>query len=184
MEPETPTDETLVRATRRGDEAAFDELYRRYGHRLFSYVLRLLGDRELAEDLLQEVFMAVLRDRSFDLRPGGFGAWIFTVARRRCLNQLRADARHDDKLDAFREAGDAASARSPEAAVEARQLVLAGLASLSLAQRDALVLKEVGGLTYREIAVIQEVPEGTAKSRLHFAIRTIRSLLRGDLQES
>jgi len=64
------TDEELVRDTRRGKMVAFDELYRRYSRRLFGYVRRYVPEREAAEDLLQDVFLAVLRDRSFDLSHG------------------------------------------------------------------------------------------------------------------
>ncbi|TNF31787.1 MAG: sigma-70 family RNA polymerase sigma factor [Deltaproteobacteria bacterium] len=172
-----PTDEELVRATRAGDGAAFDALYRRYSGKLFSYLLRLTGDRAAAEDLLQDVFLAVLRDRGFDLRDAGFGAWLFTVARRQALNAARGDLRRDRRDRAVTPA-DLAPAPTPEAAVAQRELVLSGLAALPEAHRDALVLKEVAGLTYREIARVQDVPEGTAKSRLHHAIRSLRALLR------
>ncbi|MCB9737180.1 MAG: sigma-70 family RNA polymerase sigma factor [Deltaproteobacteria bacterium] len=176
---ETPTDEALVQAVRRGDAAAFDALYRRWSARLFGYLVRATGERATAEDLLQESFMAVLEDRGFDLRPGGFPAFLFTVARRRALNRARADGRHDRRVEALRGAAatDAAPA-SPEATLTQRELVLTGLAALPEAHRDALVLKEVAGLTYREIALVQDVPEGTAKSRLHHAIHSLRALLR------
>lgn len=172
----TLTDEELVRATRAGDGDAFDALYRRYSGKLFSYLVRLSGDRAAAEDLLQDVFLAVLRDRGFDLRAGGFGAWLFTVARRRALNRARDDGRraqHTRQLPT-----DAPRPLTPETALAQRELLLAGLATLPEAHRDALVLKEVAGLTYREIAAVQEVPEGTAKSRLHHAIQSLRALLR------
>jgi len=175
----TPTDEELVIATRSGEGEAFDALYRRYSGKLYSYLLRLTGDRATAEDLLQDVFLAVLRDRGFDLRAGGFGAWLFTVARRRALNAARGAQRHQRRVRALAEPDETAPRPpSPEAATSQRELVLGGLATLSEVHRDALVLKEVAGLTYREIAAVQEVPEGTAKSRLHHAIQSLRALLR------
>lgn len=169
------SDEELVRAIRGGDGAAFDELYARYSRKLFSYVLRILGSREQAEDVFQEVFMEVLRKDALELREAQFAGWLFTVARNRCLTALRNDA--------ARKAPRAETTRLDpplDEAIDRRarlELVRGALASLSEAHQEVLLLKEVGGLTYRQIAEIQAVPEGTAKSRLHFALRAVRSAL-------
>src|SRR5262245_29257348 len=175
------TDEELVADIREGDLRAFDELYRRYERRLFGYLLRTVHDRALAEDLFQEVLITVLRDDAVDLRPGRFAGWLFTVARNRCLDHLRAHERHREKLRDL-----ATTPRSPAPSPEELSEVgedlarlRAALAMLSDAHQDALMLKQVGRLTYREIADLQSVPEGTAKSRLHFAIRAVRRFLGG-----
>lgn len=174
------TDEELVRQIRRGETAAFDDLYRRYHARLFGYILRLVGERALAEDLFQEVFLTVLRDDAMELRPGRFGSWLFTVARNRALSALRGSQRRAERLESL-SAQPAAPPASPEE-ISARGERLAelrtALCTLSEVHQDVLILKEVGNLTYREIADIQQVPEGTAKSRLHFAIKALRRVLR------
>lgn len=175
---ETASDEALVSAIRAGDLQAFDVLYARYSARLFSYVLRLVGDRAVAEDVLQDVFMTVLRDRGARLQPGRFGGWLFTVARNRCLTELRSERRRAARSEAA-PAPNAVMA-SPEGAVVSRQLLGAAFATLSPEHADALLLKELGGLTYREMARVLDVPEGTAKSRLHHAIHAVRDWLRGE----
>jgi RNA polymerase sigma-70 factor, ECF subfamily len=167
------SDEDLVRAVRRGEIQAFDELYSRYARRLFSYLLHLSDDRARAEDLLQEVFLTALRSDALQLAPGKFGGWLFTVARNRALSEHRKDVRRAEapELEAKPEPP------TPEAEVAKRQtlsLLAEAIGALSEQHRDVLILKEVAGLTYSQIAAVQNVPEGTAKSRLHHAIRSVR----------
>jgi len=170
------TDEALVAAVRAGDMRAFDELYRRYSARLFTYVLRMVDDRALAEDVLQEVFLTVLKDQRTVLAPGRFGGWLFTVARNRCLTELRSARRRAARHDSIAapEAGPSA-----EEVVGSRHLLGAAFSRLSTEHADVLLLKEVGGLTYSEMASVLDVPEGTAKSRLHHAIHAVRGWLQG-----
>lgn len=169
-------DEALVRRVRQGDLGAFDELYQRYNRRLFSYILRYVAERELAEDLLQEVFIAVLRDTGLDLELGHFGAWLFTVARNACLNHVRNARRRESKSRELGP-GEHAQSMSPEEHADRRQKmarIQAALAALPEPQQDALILKQVAELTYGQIAQIFGVPEGTIKSRLHLAIKEMR----------
>ncbi len=164
------SDEDLVRAVRRGEIEAFDELYARYARRLFSYLLHLSNDRARAEDLLQEVFLTALRSEAFDLRPGKFAGWLFTVARNRAYSERRKESRAV-------EVETPEPPPSPEAEVEKREafaLLAEAIGALSPPHRDVLMLKEVAGLTYSQIAAVQNVPEGTAKSRLHHAIKSVR----------
>src|SRR5678816_313851 len=92
------SDEELVLAIRRGDQAAFDELYGRYSGKVFGYIHRLLGDRAAAEDVFQEVFMEVLKKDALELRTKQFGGWLFTVARNRCLTHARTAQRRREML--------------------------------------------------------------------------------------
>jgi RNA polymerase sigma-70 factor (ECF subfamily) len=170
------SDEQLMLEVRRGDLRAFDELYARYERRLFGYVVRTLRHRALAEDVFQDVFMEVLRKGALELREGQFAGWLFTVARNRCLDELRKQARPPPEPEPLPEsAGE--DAEMIAARNERFALLQDALASLSEPHREVLLLKEVGGLTYRQIAEVQSVPEGTAKSRLHFAMRAVRSAL-------
>lgn len=174
------SDEDLVLAIRRGDLAAFDELYARYSGRLFGYLLRLLGDRDAAEDVFQEVFMEVLRKDALELREKQFAGWLFTVARNRGLTQVRTASRRKNALEEARPLAEAGANEGLEERTDRRariDAVGAVLDSLSEAHREVLLLKEVGGFTYRQIAELQSVPEGTAKSRLHFAVRALRRAL-------
>jgi RNA polymerase sigma-70 factor (ECF subfamily) len=135
-------------------------------------------DEALAEDLLQDVVLTVLHDRGFDLSSGRFGGWLFTVARNRCTSELRRRPRQGEALDDRSEQPDVAP--SPEQQAERRQqLARVGRAMQGLpeGQQDALLLKQLGELSYAEIARIQQVPEGTVKSRMHLAIRALQRLL-------
>jgi RNA polymerase sigma-70 factor (ECF subfamily) len=167
------TDEDLLVALRGGELRAFDELYARYERRLFGYVLRLVGDRDLAEDLFQDVLLTVVRDATFDPARGRFSAWLFTVARNRCREQRRRAE--------TRERGDArvpaTALPDPEGVLARVRSVRAAMAGLPAEQQELLVLKQVGELSYREIATMQGVKEGTIKSRLHAAMSAFRRAL-------
>jgi RNA polymerase sigma-70 factor, ECF subfamily len=184
--PPSASDEALLIALREGELAAFDELHRRWARRLYGYVLRHVGDAVIADDLFQDVFLTVLRDRSYDPARGRFAAWLFALARNRCLDQRRADERR-----AHRSADmpDEPPAQHPialgdpeETLARAQQgrTVRAAIAGLPEAQRQLLILKQVGGLTYREIGEMHGIPEGTVKSRLHAAVSAFRRALTGE----
>lgn len=170
-----PRDEELLTAVRSGDLRAFDRLYARYERRLFGYMLRILGDREQAEDLFQDVVLTVLRDRGYDPARGRFSAWLFTVARNRCLEEMRRARGRDEKADDL--PAPKSIAEDPEQSIGRRRQVRAAMAGLPPAQQHLLLLKQVGDLTYREIADIHGVAEGTIKSRLHAAMKAFRERL-------
>jgi RNA polymerase sigma-70 factor (ECF subfamily) len=170
------SDEELVEQLRDGDMSAFDALYGRYERRLFGYVRRMVGDPQQAEDLFQEVFYTVLTDRSFDPERGRFAAWLFTVARNRCNQELRKQQRRDDKdrlvaAATTTDTGDLAD-------VHARNSpVVAAMGALDEPQQQLLLLKQVGELTYKEIGTLLGVAEGTIKSRMHEAMKQFRRRL-------
>jgi RNA polymerase sigma-70 factor (ECF subfamily) len=176
MSERGPADEELLLAVRGGDLRAFDALYARYERRLFGYLRRLVDDRELAEDLLQDVMLTVIHDRGYDPDKGRFSAWLFTVARNRCLQHHRRVAvrRADDASSPLPRAADPPD---PEEALGRHQQVRVAMASLPEAQQQLLMLKQVGELTYREIAEILGAAEGTIKSRLHAATKAFRQRL-------
>lgn len=171
------TDEDLVLALRGGDMGAFDRLYARYEQRLYGYIRRIVGEAAVADDLFQDVFLTVLRDRSYDPTRGRFAAWLFTVARNRCLAGQRLD-RH---RDALREQAGVHLQPAPAADPELRHgqvaRVHAAMAALPEPQRQLILLKQLGDLSYREIAALLGVAEGTIKSRLHAATQAFRRLL-------
>lgn len=166
------SDEELLEAVRGGDLRAFDVLYLRYERRLFGYIRRMVDDRNVAEDLMQDVVLTVLRDRSYDPSRGRFGAWLFTVARNRCLQLKRRRAVRERELPVPE-----AAVPDPELTTDRHRQVRTAMASLTDAQQQLLMLKQVGELTYREIADIHGVAEGTIKSRLHAATKAFRRRL-------
>lgn len=171
MPRRSETDESLLLAVRAGDLEAFDELYDRYANRLQGYIRRMVGEADRAEDIFQDVFFKVLRDRTFDPGRGRFSAWLFTVARNQILGVARTRARRE------RLAPDPAPIEAPdlEAQLSDAARVRRAMAGLTEMQRQLLLLKQLGDLTYREIATALGVAEGTIKSRLHTATKAFRA---------
>jgi RNA polymerase sigma-70 factor (ECF subfamily) len=176
------SDEELVSALRRGDLAAFDRLYDRYARRLYGYIRRMVLDPAHADDAFQEVFMVVLRARGadasgFDPARGRFAAWLFAVARNRCLADRRQGLARAALLNQESQRIEPSSDTfSPERLDDARRMH-AAMDALPEDQRQLILMKQLGELTYREIAQLLGVAEGTIKSRLHAAMVALRHLL-------
>jgi RNA polymerase sigma-70 factor (ECF subfamily) len=166
------SDEQLIEALRAGEIAAFDRLYARYEGRLYGYVRRMMEVESEADDLFQDIFLGVLKDRSFDPARGRFSAWLFAVARNRCLMSRRKDARHRHALERAR-------VETPlrHDAPDRDARVRAAMHRLTEDQRQLLLLKQVGELTYKEIGQMLDIAEGTVKSRVHSAMTAMRHQL-------
>jgi RNA polymerase sigma-70 factor (ECF subfamily) len=170
------SDATLVERLpfdRSGDELR--ELYRRYAPELFGFATSALGDRELAEEVVQDVFAQLWRHaEDYDQRRASVRTWLYAIARNRIIDaHRRAAARpkraeDDDSLDTVAEM-DAALDHAV-----LRWQVTAALARLSPAHREVIRLAHYGGLTMREIADRTGVPLGTVKSRTSYALRHLR----------
>lgn len=173
MAADPTSDEALVAALRGGDLEAFERLYDRYERRLYGYIRRFVAEASVADDLFQDVFVTVLRDRTYDPERGRFAAWLFMVARNRCLGEQRR-TRTREAL-----AGQLQEHLTPAPAIDIDDAgrVHAAVAALPEPQRQLILLKQLGELTYREIAGLLGVAEGTIKSRLHAATAALRRLL-------
>jgi RNA polymerase sigma-70 factor (ECF subfamily) len=177
----------LLTKCARGDEKAYRELVERLEKPLINFILRYVGERNLAEDLFQETFVRVLRNLA-DFRPeASIGTWIFTIARNLCLDHLKAKKRHrevsleapasdsEGRVIEFKEVlrgkGDA-----PQRNVERTEMKAAAvraLRQLAPAKREALVLRIYSELPYQEIARVVGAPVGTVKFRVHEALRDL-----------
>ena len=180
------SDEACMQRYRQGDEQAFGVLYQRYREKLHRYVLRLSGRDGEAEEVFQEVWIAVIRSRdSFDT-SASFATWLFSIAHRRAADRWRALSRHapdgldiTDDDDALTRIVDDNGA-TPERQWHSHSLgeaMLEAVARLPLPQREAFLLKAEGDLSLEEIAQATGVSRETAKSRLRYAQKRLRELL-------
>lgn len=157
-------DPELIRAAGAGDTAAFEELVRAYQSHIWRFLRHLLGDPDLAEDITQETFVRVYRKLGTFRFRSKFSTWVFQVARNAGIDALRSRQRRERLLTAM-------EPREPEVILggELRMEIEAALRSLSPKLREAFVLIEALGLTYREAGLTIGVPEGTVKSRVYHA---------------
>ncbi len=176
----------LLRRLKQGDARAFRDLVRRHQDRVYSMTLRMLGDPHEAEDVAQEVFLAVHRNLPRFRGDCRLSTWIFRVARNHCLNRIeylerRAPAAADVEQAAESDAeGFGSSLERPDRAYlseETRSGVQRALRSLSPEHRLLVVLRDIEGLSYEEVGRIAELPAGTVKSRLHRARSALAEVL-------
>jgi len=175
-------DAELVGRWQAGDASAFEALVRRHERPVFRLALRMLGNREEAEDVTQEALLSLHRHGHSFRRESRFSTFVYRVAVNAALNRRRSLGRRRSHLDAF--AGGQAmgqglpsTPRGPEDAVagdEVRARVQRCLHALPEALRAPVVLFDIAGLSYGEIAEILDVAEGTVKSRIHRARLALR----------
>ncbi len=184
-----PTDLELVAASRSGGAEAFRTLVERYQDRIFNTVFRLAGNEEDARDIAQETFLRVFENLARFRGDSAFYTWIFRIAVNQALTHRRQTARlrtvqaGDDPLEAPLSGTQAARLQTaaPEEEMQRRETeaqIADALAYLDADHRAAVVLRDIEGLDYREIAAVLDVPPGTVKSRIHRARLLLRQRLK------
>jgi RNA polymerase sigma-70 factor (ECF subfamily) len=191
------TDEALMAAYQKGDVAAFGELVARHEKRLWNFLRRFVRDNATAEDLLQEVFLRVVKSAVQWQPSAKVSTWLFTIARNLCTDQARrAEFRQAESLDQAK-AGDEGSglrridrvaANSGDAEKEAMGREIASLVDravgeLPVEQREVFLMREVMDMSFAEIAAQVGASEPTVKSRMRYALQRLRSNL-GELHEA
>ena len=180
-------DELMERVCTR-DLAAFEHLYDRYGDLVHSVVMRVVGDRYIAEDVTQDVFLRVWRKpEQFDLDRGKFTTWLLSIARNRSIDERRSRGRRlrheampspaeeeDPLLSVSDETEDPAQA---SVVADDQRAVRAALATLPPEQRLAIQLAYFGGMTQQEIANQLGQPLGTVKTRIRLGMQKMRGTL-------
>ena len=188
-----PTDEELIARFQNGDTYAFDLLVRRYKDPLLNFIFRFLGDLVEAEDIVQETFYRVYKNKHYYKEVAKFSTWIYRIATNVCLNEIRTGkykyelelksiyAESEGKLF---EAVDQKTTVKTDEKIEARersQTVRDAIAKLPKKQRLALILNAYDQLSYKEIAQRLACSEGAVKSIIHRAKLAIRDLLQKEI---
>ena len=179
----------LMAGLAQGDRTALRRLYDEHGPGLLRYLERILGDAGAAEDVCQEAFLRMWRKaEQFDPERGRFGAWLYRAASNLAFNRMALRSSKETTLEQPLRISEP-EVRSPvRSAVrdERAALLRDALARLRERDRAILVLRHLEERSVAEVAEILEVPEGTVKSRLHYAMNRLATLLephRGDLAE-
>lgn len=166
-------DDALVERAQSGDLLALEELFNKYRNQIFSLAYRMTGSTSDAEDLCQEIFLQVMRKIGSFQGRSSFSTWLYRVSMNRSRDYLRRKKRNPELLSQEGEVPepwdpgrDAGGLESVAISSEAQRIVQEALVQLPLSLRAPLVLHELEGLQYHEVASLLRLPVGTVKSRI------------------
>ncbi len=180
-------DSSLVSRCLRGDETAWEDLLRIHTRKVYGLCYRFTNSGSEAQDLTQEVFLRVFRTiKTFRSAEGSFGTWLARVTRNLLIDHYRRTRQErvtdsiEEQLPTIEESGASVSARPDQAVAgrEASEILQATLQKLSPDLREAVILRDLQEMEYREIASVLEIPEGTVKSRINRGRAELARLLR------
>ncbi len=185
-----PSDEDLIERFQNGDLYAFDLIVKRYKNQLLNFVYRFLGNAEEAEDLVQETFLRVYRNRKAYQKVAKFSTWIYTIAGNLAKTELRKRKRR--KFFSISDLGYnekdydiSDEAYNPEKDVDGRmkeEIIHREIEELSPKFREVIILRDVQQLSYEEISQIVNIPLGTVKSRVNRGRLKLQEKLRHILE--
>ena len=174
-------DRALIEAFQTGDEFAFVSLYNRYKDAVYAFCVKMLLNRELAQDVMQDTFLRIYENRERLLNTDSFKAWLFTIARNQCLNQLRRNnwqiPLDPEMVLPAHEHGAKGTPMFELEKSEKIRLVNRFLAELKPDYREVIVLREYQNLTYEEIAAVTRSTLSAVKSRLFKARKKLGAYL-------
>lgn len=192
LETASVTDELLMIRYQRGDREAFAWLVRRHHQRVYNFILRLVKQPTAAEELAQDTFLKIVKNSSTFKHEARFSTWLYAIARNLCIDhqrkqRLRRHASLEQPLpgdQTGRPLGESLPDPSPRSSVERSttkgrmaQAISAAVESLPEDQKEVFLLREVGGLPFKEIAEITGVGENTVKSRMRYALERLQQAL-------
>jgi len=177
----------VIRRFLEGDEHAFTEIVRQWETKIFNLAWRYMGNREDAQDVVQDTFLSVFKSAKNLRDPDSFSTWLYRITLNHCRTRWRRRSPElslDDPL-AGREDGEyeitgsMVAGSAPRDALETRDLIRKALMGLSEEHRAAIILKEYLGLNLEEVARVMDCPLSTAKSRLYHGLKGVqRNLMR------
>jgi RNA polymerase sigma-70 factor (ECF subfamily) len=183
------TDDELMAAFIVGDSAAMETLFLRYRQSVYSWLLRMTGDAAEAEDIYQDVWLKVIRHAA-DYRSGSFRAWLWQIVRNKATDRMRKMSPSlilDSPISAEGEGEEtivdqlsddrAADALMQIEEVERQRVVCEAIEALPMAQREVVLLRINGELSFKEIADMLAAPMGTVLARMHNAVKNLKSAL-------
>jgi RNA polymerase sigma-70 factor (ECF subfamily) len=173
-------DQVLFDTWLKGDTRGFSALYERYKNRVFGFLVRMTNDREIAEDLLQDTFLAAMRNASQFDRQRNFLSWIFGIAHKRTIDYFRhvkVESEHLEDTDRSLGKGP----MLPDATMSSQRLnvmINEAVNTLEPMQREVFLLRELGDVPFKDIAQMMKCPINTALGRMRLALKNIRSELK------
>lgn len=182
----------LIKRCQQGDLEAFEQLIAAYEKKMINYCWRMLGNPSDAEDAAQEVFIKVFRFIESFTGQSSFSTWLYRIASNVCLDILRKKKRQPADTVSLYQSGaegdefvlpvedDAPSPYESAQLNEAQRALNAALAQLGEEQRRVIILRDIEGFSYDEIAAVMHVPPGTVKSRINRARKSLQKLLEKD----
>jgi RNA polymerase sigma-70 factor (ECF subfamily) len=187
------SEKILIKRSKNGDIGAFEDLIEEYQQKVFNIALRMLGNYEDASDIAQEVFIKVFRAIKGFKGKSSFSTWLYRIATNTCLDELRKrknkkvlyideDIKLEDS-DLQRQIED--DSPTPDVIAEKKEIgaiVNEAIDKLSDEHKAAIILRDIQGFSYLEIAEILNCPEGTVKSRINRGRRTLKELLENKLE--
>jgi RNA polymerase sigma-70 factor, ECF subfamily len=180
-------DQSLVSRCLGGDDAAWEELVRQHTRQVYGLCFRFTNNAQEAQDLTQEVFLRVFKTiKTFRSTEGSFGTWLARVTRNLLIDHYRRTRQQrvtdsiEDQLPVLEQVGASGAARPDQALAgrEASEILQATLQKLSPDLREAVILRDLQEMEYREIAEVLDIPEGTVKSRINRGRAELARLLR------
>ncbi|HCU23959.1 MAG TPA: RNA polymerase sigma factor [Deltaproteobacteria bacterium] len=183
------SDEALMVAFQKGDSAAFEELIRRHKNGVFNFIVRFLGNREVAEEVFQESFLKIHQASERYSPHGKFTTWLYTIVRNLCVDTFRrrkirdAVSLDDRGENSERSLGEALAGSDVPAdilssASQIEAVLEQALEKLNEDQKEVFLLREKEGFKFEEIAEMTGVSVNTVKSRMRYALESLRRVLR------
>ena len=178
--------EEAIRRFLEGEEEAFSRIVRQWERKVFNLAWRMLGNREDAQDVVQETFLSIFRSIGSLRDPGSFSTWLFTITLNHCRARRKSRSSSPLLSDVVSEQGEGdggllnviPAVDNTSDSVEALDIVRKALADLSDEHRTAIILKEYLGLSLEEVAGVMNCPLSTAKSRLYHGLRDVQRNLK------
>lgn len=173
-------DAVLFDIWQKGDMRGFSTLYDRYKNRVFGFLIRMTSDREIAEDLLQDTFLAAMRNANQFDRSRNFLSWLFGIAHKRTIDYFRhvkVENEHVDDTD--KSIG--SSPMRPDDKIESEHLnaiINEAIRTLDPMQREVFLLRELGDVPFKDLAEIMDCPLNTALGRMRLALKNVRKELK------